>query len=47
MLQVCSGWGCDAWELLAPLRAVRPLNGGNGFDEEVAIDLRQLLLEVN
>ncbi len=44
---VCSGWRCDMWQVLAPLRAVRPVNGGSGADEELAIDLQMLYVEVN
>ena len=46
-VQVCSGRGCDMWEILDPVRAVRPVHGGTGFDAEVAIDLRQLLFELD
>lgn len=46
-VQVCSGWDCDVWSLLAPIRALRPVNGGQGYDEDLAIELRQLMLEIN
>ena len=35
------------WQVLAPVRAVRPLNGGTGFDEEIAIELRQLMFQLD
>jgi hypothetical protein len=38
--------GCESgesmWDVLAPVRAVRPVNGGNGWDEEVVVALRGL-----
>ena len=45
-LQVCGSWRCDMWDLLAPLRAVRPANGGPGFDEELVLELRTLNFEL-
>jgi len=44
---VCSGCGCDMWDVLAPLRAVRPVNGGTGSDAELVLDLRMLYLDIN
>lgn len=44
--QVCSGCNCNMWEVLAPVRALRPVNGGIGFDADVAIELRQLMFEL-
>ena len=35
---VCSGWQCDMQEVLQPVRAVRPSNGGRGADEDVLWD---------
>jgi alkylhydroperoxidase family enzyme len=32
--------GADMWEVLAPLRAVRPVNGGLGYDEALVVQLR-------
>ncbi len=34
--------GCDAWQLLQPLRDVRPVNGGPGWTEELIVQLRAL-----
>ncbi|EFN59718.1 expressed protein [Chlorella variabilis] len=44
--EVCQGWRCDMWEVLAPVRAVRPLNGGPGFDRDLVLDLRTLNFEI-
>lgn len=44
--EVCSSWRCDMWDLLEPLRAVRPINGGPGFDEELVLELRTLNFEL-
>lgn len=44
--EVCQGWRCDFYEVLAPLRAVRPINGGPGFDEELVLALRTLQFEL-
>lgn len=43
---VCGGWECNMWEVLAPLRAVRPVNSGPGCDIELALDLQMLYLEI-
>ena len=43
---MCSGWNCNMWDILAPLRAVRPSNGGCGFDEVLAYELRTLNFDV-
>ena len=43
---VCSGWSCDMWDVLAPLREVRPVNGGSGCEVELALDLRMLHLDI-
>ena len=34
---VVSGWRCDFWEEVAPVRNVRAANGGRGFfgDDEI------------
>lgn len=42
--QVCCGWNCDMWEVLAPVRAARPVNGGPAFDPDLTLDLRTLNL---
>ena len=34
------------WEVLDPVRALRPVNGGIAFDAAVAVELRQLMFEV-
>jgi hypothetical protein len=44
--EVCQGWRCDFWEVLEPLRNIRPVNGGVGYDEEIVMQLRQLNYEV-
>lgn len=46
-LQVCSGWKCDMWEVLRPLRDVRLRFGGPGYDESLAWELRQLYFELD
>jgi hypothetical protein len=45
--EVCSGWGCDFYDVLAPLRAVRPVNCGPGYDEELVLALRTLQFEID
>jgi hypothetical protein len=32
--------GADMWAVLAPLRTVRPVNGGPGYDEGLVVQLR-------
>lgn len=45
--KVCSGWQCDMHEILRPVRAVRPSNGGAGVDEDVLWDhVRDLSLVI-
>ena len=39
---VVSGWRCDFWEEVKPVREVRAANGGRGFDEELVMALRGL-----
>ncbi|KAL4449447.1 hypothetical protein ABPG77_007091 [Micractinium sp. CCAP 211/92] len=46
LAEVCQGWRCDMWDVLAPVRAVRPVNGGPGFDKELVLDLRTLNFEI-
>ena len=41
------GWNCDLWDVLAPVRAVRPVNGGPGYDQELVLDLRTLNFELS
>lgn len=45
--QVVAGNNCDFSELLAPLRALRPLNKGPGYDQEIMMALRALNFEVD
>jgi hypothetical protein len=40
--QVVSGCGCDFYDILEPLRKVRPVNGGPGWSEELVHELRTL-----
>ncbi|KAL0018574.1 hypothetical protein WJX79_006522, partial [Trebouxia sp. C0005] len=44
--KVCSGWNCDTWVVLKPVRDVRPRCGGPGFDEELLWELRQLYFDL-
>ncbi|KAH7620700.1 hypothetical protein NADE_003313 [Nannochloris sp. 'desiccata'] len=44
--EVCQGWRCDMWEVLTPLREIRPVNGGRGYEEELVMQLRQLNYEI-
>ena len=44
--KVCSGWNCDPWELLEPIRKVRVMNGGPGYDLELVENLRTLNFEL-
>ena len=41
-MQVCGGLGRDMWEVLEPLRAARPVNGGNPADLELVHQQRLL-----
>ncbi|KAI3429568.1 hypothetical protein D9Q98_005655 [Chlorella vulgaris] len=43
---VCLGWRCEMWDLLAPVRAARPVNGGSGIDRELVLELRTLNFEI-
>jgi len=47
LTQVCCGLNTDLWALLAPLRALRPVNGGPGFDTEEIMKLRMLNYQLN
>lgn len=44
---VCSGWRCDPWEFLEPVRNVRAANGGPGYDLELIENLRTLNFELS
>ena len=44
---ICGSWRCKMWEVLEPLRAVRPVNGGPGYDEELIMQLRTLNFEIS
>ena len=44
--KVCSGWRCDPWDFLEPLRNVRVANGGPGYDLELIENLRTLNFEL-
>lgn len=46
LAEVCGGWRCDMWEVLQPLRSVRPVNGGKGYDQELVVQLRMLNFEL-
>eukprot|EP00803_Ostreobium_quekettii_P000587 evm.model.scf_882.5 EVM.evm.TU.scf_882.5 scf_882:18796-20208(+) len=43
---VCGGREVSMWSTLEPLRRLRPVNGGPGYDAGVAEDLRMLNFEV-
>jgi hypothetical protein len=46
--QVCSAVkGCTLQELLQPLRAIRPVNGGPGWDMDVVMQLRTLNFDLS
>jgi hypothetical protein len=34
------------WDVLAPVRAVRPVNGGPGYDRDLVLELRTLNFEI-
>ena len=46
MLCRLQGWRCDMWDVLAPVRAVRPVNGGRGYDRGLVLDMRTLNFEL-
>jgi len=46
LAEVCSGWRCDPWDILEPVRRVRPCNGGPGYDMDLALQLRMLNFEL-
>ncbi|KAK9818007.1 hypothetical protein WJX72_005637 [[Myrmecia] bisecta] len=43
---ICRGLGMDYWDVLEPLRAVRPVNGGPGFSMDLVMQLRMLHFEL-
>lgn len=43
---VCEGWNCSMWTILEPVRRLRPINGGTGFDTTIVNDLRLLNFQV-
>ena len=45
--QVVSGLDCDFWEQLEPLRTVRPVNGGSGWDRDLIVELRGLNFQLD
>lgn len=47
LTEVASGWRCNFYDVLEPVRAVRPVNGGRGYDEDLIMELRLLNFEVN
>jgi len=47
LAQVCSGYKCDMYEALEPLRALRPMNGGPGYSEEMVQYVRSLNFELD
>lgn len=40
--EVVGGCACDFYDLLEPLRRVRPVNGGKGWDDDLLVELREL-----
>lgn len=44
--KACSGWKCEMWDELKPLREVRPAFGGPGLDQQLVLDLRQLYFDL-
>ena len=46
-MQVCVGWREDMWDVLAPLRALRPSSQGNPVDTAMLLQLRMLNFELN
>ena len=47
LAEVASGWRCNFYDVLEAVRAVRPVNGGCGYDEDLIMKLRLLNFEVN
>lgn len=44
---VCRGWKCDMWEVLEPVRSLKPSQGGKGYSEDLVLELRSLNFELN
>ena len=44
--RMVGGYGSDFWDVLEPLRVLRPVNGGPAWTEEAVMDLRLLNFEL-
>jgi hypothetical protein len=44
--RVASGYQCNMWEVLEPVRALRPVNGGPCWSLKAVVALRQLNFEL-
>jgi hypothetical protein len=47
LAKVVQGQGCDFWEVLEPVRRVRPVHGGPGWDLGLLQVLRELNFDLN
>lgn len=47
VLQVCCGWQCNMYDVLQPLRAVRPVNGGCACSLDLVYQLRLLHFNID
>ena len=47
LARVVSGCECDMWQVLEPLRRVRPSNGGTGWDPDLVQELRGLNFQLD
>ena len=47
LAQVISGLDCDFYDVLGPVRAVRPSCGGAGHDNDILNDLRMLHFQID
>jgi hypothetical protein len=47
LARVVSGLNCEFYDVLEPVRAVRPSRGGAGFDLDVINELRLLHFQIN
>ena len=47
LARVISGLHCDFYDVLEPVRAVRPSSGGAGFDFDIINELRLLHFQIN
>lgn len=45
--RIASGYECDFWQVLEPVRRVRPSNGGPGWTAELVEELRGLNFELD